>query len=121
MKITIKVPGRVRMNLTSVIKPLFDGVIAAFNGHDGTDMHVVTKRIAAELCTGQEEIVRLLEDEQMAILGSRRLVWPWREGIQWNPSDDRLVAGELSIAEFASQREWELSGELFEVNQETSS
>lgn len=116
MRVTINVPKKASLNLTSVIKPLFDGIVAAFNRHDGSYMELVTVRIATELGIDHKEVACLLEDETMSMLGPRRLVWPWRNSIQWNPSDDLLVAGELFLAHYASEREWELSGELFEVH-----
>lgn len=120
LKVTIYVPKRTSLNLASVIKPIFDGIMAAFNRHDGSCVNLVTERLAAALGVDQKELACLLEDETMAILGARRLVWPRGSGVQWNPSDDLLVAGELSLVDHISEREWRLSGELFEVHQTKS-
>ena len=114
LKVTIHVPKSTSLNLTSVIKPIFDGIVAAFSRHDGS-MNLVTKRLAAALGIDQKELTCLLESETMAILGARRLVWPRGSDVQWNPNDDLLVASELSLVDCVSEGEWELSGELFEV------
>lgn len=117
LKVTIHVPKSTSLNLTSVIKPVFDGIAAAFSRHEG-GTNLATKRLADALGIGQKELIRLLGNETMAILGSRRLVYPRGNGIQWNPNDALLVAGELSVIEYASDEgEWQLSGELFEVRE----
>lgn len=120
LKVTIHVSRSAGINLTSVIKPVFDGIVAAFNRHDGSDMNLVAKRLATDLSIDQKEVICLSEDETMAILGTRRLIWPRGSGVQWNPSDNLLVAGELSLVDHVSKPEWELSGELFEVRETKS-
>ena len=32
-------------------------------------------------------------------LGGRRLIWPRGQGVQWNPADERCVAGEIRLVE----------------------
>lgn len=119
LKVTIHVPKSTSLNLTSVIKPVFDGIVAAFSRDEGS-MNLATKRLAVALGIGQKELICLLENETMAILGSRRLVHPRGSGVQWNPNDALLVAGELSVADYAPEGEWQLSGELFEVRETRS-
>jgi len=114
LKVTIHVPKSTSRNLTSVIKLVFDGIVAAFSKHDGS-IDLVAKRLAAALGIDQQGLTYLLENKTMAILGARSLVWPRGNGVQWNPNDDLLVASELSLVDCVSEGEWELSGELFEV------
>ena len=114
LEVTIHVPRGTRLNLTSVIKPVFDGIVAAFSRDEG-GMDLATERLAAALGIDQEELTGLLEDETMAVLGSRRLVHPRGRGVQWNPNDDLLVAGEFSFADDAPEGEWRLSGKLLEA------
>jgi hypothetical protein len=120
LKVTIHVPRSTNLNLTSVIKPVFDGIVAAFSRHDGSDMNLVTERLSTALGIDQKDLTCLLEDETMAILGARKLLWPRGSGVQWNPNDDLLVANELSLVDYVSERGWELSGELFEVRETKS-
>lgn len=120
LKVTIHIPKSTSLNLTSVIKPVFDGIVAAFNRHDGSWVNLIAERLATTLSVDQKDLAYFLEDGAMAILGARRLVWPRASGVQWNPSDDLLVAGELSLVGCGSDREWGLSGELFEGRQTKS-
>ena len=115
LQVTVHVPKGTNLNLTSVIKPVFDGIVTAFSRDEG-GMDLATERLAAALGIGQEELICLLEDETMAVLGSRRLVRPRGRGVQWNPNDDLLVAGEFSFADDAPEGEWRLSGKLFEIH-----
>jgi hypothetical protein len=100
-----------------VIKPVFDGVIAAFHQHDGTNDEELSKRLASKLGKDWAEILRHLHDSTIAVLGTRRLLWLRGEGVQWNPGDDGCVAGELLLDESSSSGFFELSGELFEVKE----
>ena len=109
---TIHVPKNTSLNLTSVIKPVFDGIMAACSRHDGSEINLVAERLATALDIDQKDLICLLGDKTMAILGARKLVRPRGSGLQWNPNDDLLVANELSLADYASEQEWELSGEL---------
>jgi hypothetical protein len=114
LRIIIHAPRGANLNLTSVIKPLFDGVMSAFSAHeDGADL--VADRLAGILGLKETEVIRLLKSNAMAALGPRKLIWPRAHGVQWNPNDDLLVAGELSLAISDSETQWALSGELFYV------
>jgi len=63
-----------------------------------------------------EDVVAHLGDNTNAVLGRGRLLWPWRNSIQWNPAVDCCVAGELLF--MRSTKDFvELSGELFEVRE----
>ena len=86
-------PADLRVNLAAITKPLVDGVIAAFHAHDDpASLDLVASRVAAELGASVDEIRALLLEDRTAILGARRLLWPWRDGVQWNPADDRCLA-----------------------------
>jgi hypothetical protein len=115
LEVRIHAPKNTRLNLTSAIKPVCDGIMASFSKHDGSFMDSVTKRLAPALGIDHEEFEYLLQDEGLALLGTRRLVWPRGKGVQWNPNDDLLVLGKLSLGDRSADREWRLSGELFEV------
>jgi hypothetical protein len=93
LDLVLEAPADGRVNLAVIAKPLLDGVVAAFHAHDDTaTLDVVGGRIAAQLDASVDEICGLLSADQAAILGTRRLVWPWRDGVQWNPADDLCLA-----------------------------
>lgn len=107
-------PG-IRFNLTSTIKRVFDGVLSSFHQHSGPAQKVATI-LAGRMSIQPDRILEQLADESENLLGTRRLVWPRADGVQWNPADDRCVAGELLVGSLSSdQRRYKISGELFKV------
>lgn len=115
MSVTISLPRRTVLNLAEVIKPVFDGIVAALHSHDGTMLEEVSHRLGEKLGVEAKQIAQELLDESRAVLGKRKLVHPWRDVVQWNPADDRVVAGELTIRNNSDAELWGLSGELYEV------
>ena len=82
--------GGVRRSTASLIKPMLDGVIAAFH-FDDAPAHEAVDRLAHHLGRPESDV-----REQLTVggapLGRRALVRPFREGLQWNPADDLCVA-----------------------------
>jgi hypothetical protein len=115
VSITIRKPRNSKLSLASVVKTILDGVIAAFHAHDGTKLDVVSERLGAKLGLTPVDAKCLLLDKRLDLLGTRKLVWPFKNGIQWNPADDRCVAAELLIDDSGTESGWQLSGELFTV------
>jgi hypothetical protein len=117
VKLKIRPPRgrRVRVN-SDLVKAIFDGVICAFQAQTDTAvLQLVSARIAATLHADPAEIEQLLLDQRRAVIGVvPRLVHPRGVGVQWNPSDDWCVAGELLPADPAGER-WAISGEVIEL------
>ena len=103
-------------NLASVVKPILDGVIAAFHGHDGTDNDRVATHLSGYLGETREQMDRWLLNNQANALGKLRLIWPRGQGVQWNPADDRCMAVEVSIG-LGGAASATFGGELFSVEQ----
>jgi hypothetical protein len=100
-----------------LLKGVFDGVICAFQAHIDT---MVLPEVAARLATGLPADVTEIEghllDQRRAVLGSvHRLVYPYRNGVKWDPTDHLCVAGELLAAEPIEDR-WAIKGELVELH-----
>lgn len=112
LALTIHAPNGSVLNLAAVVKPFFDGVVASFHQHDDAGDKEVSRRLALSLGVDLDEIHAALQDRERNILGTRRLLWPWGDYVQWNPADDSCVAGSLMLEH--SER-WYLSGQLFEV------
>lgn len=112
LALTIHAPNGSMLNLAAVVKPFFDGVVASFHQHDDAADKEVSRRLALSLGVGLNEIHAALQDRERNILGTRRLLWPWGDYVQWNPADDSCAAGSLMLEH--SER-WHLSGQLFEV------
>lgn len=92
--------GLVR-STASVLKPMLDGVIAGLH-RDGSPVDETVRRLATRLHQG-EEVVRSRLVAADAPLGSRVLVRPFRDGLQWNPADDLCVACTVENAAPPSQ------------------
>ncbi len=95
--------------LLSMLKVLIDGAISTLHGHDGTDLAEVAGRVAARLGSGPAGVATMMMDPKTAVLGTRRLLWPFRSFVQWNPADDQLVRVSL---ESQSASTWSVSGRI---------
>lgn len=93
------------------MKPLIDGIIAAFHGHIGGDERPID-RVAQSLHVSVDSVRSALMSSDRNILGDRVLLRPFGAGVQWNPADDRLVAIEMRHHDAARL---EVSGQLHEA------
>jgi hypothetical protein len=114
-----------------LVKSVFDGAICAYQAHTDTAvLPIVAERIAAALGEDPHEITSLLLDQRHAVLGAvPQLVKPygknWKTGtaaagVQWNPSDEMCVAGELLPDATGEQQlteapHWAIKGQLIEL------
>jgi len=115
MTVNIHPPPGKALNLTAVIKPLLDGIIAALHVHDGSALEDISNRLAGRLPTSPALVAQALMDSQRAVLEPRRLVYPFQQFVQWNPADDLLVAADIKVDSIAGERPWSMSGELYSV------
>ena len=93
LELRVELPHGARVNLAALAKPLIDGIVAGFHEHDDSaSLDLVASRVGAQISVPAEEVRSLLSRNAAGILGSRRLLWPWRDGVQWNPADDRCLA-----------------------------
>lgn len=111
LRLQVGVPEGVDVAVVRILKALVDGALAALHVHDGTDAEIVAARVAAKVGVSAEEAREALADRRHAVLGERRLLWPFRDGVQWNPADDRLAAIEL-YGERVTGPAWTIAGEL---------
>ena len=83
----------------TLIKPIFDAAISALHVHDNPVAR--TAAIDRLVSSGQGDFAaleRLLTDARFDLLGPRNLLSAYRDGVKWNPEDERCVAGELRWA-----------------------
>ncbi len=113
--VIVKAPANDAINISGVMKPLLDGLIAAFHAHNGEKIEQISQRLGATLHTDQSAVVKLLNDQSGAILGRRRLLGPFRKGIMWNPADDLCLAAELLVERHDGNGRL-ISGSLFEID-----
>lgn len=110
--ITLAIPNRMNTNAASVVKPLFDGVIASFHQHNGMDIDEISDRLSMKLDADSKGLKELLLNDASNLLGRRRLLWLRDQGVQWNPRDDDCVAGELLIRK-VKVNDYHISGHIF--------
>lgn len=115
--LTVTVAGGWRRlrNPARLLKKVFDGVICAAHAHDGAQLEEVSARLARELGENPEGVSQLLTGRDQAALGLRPLVCCRSAGVQWNPGDDRCVAGEIFFQSEAAPSPWKLSTDLYRV------
>lgn len=117
--LTVEISAPREVHLASVMKPLIDGVIAAFHAHDGSDTAELAQRVADSLFLDQHDVRTLLDGSERAALGRRRLLWRRGAGVQWNPGDDLLQAVLLRATTHPGMG-WSIAGRIVRLNQATS-
>jgi hypothetical protein len=108
-------PGLNR-SAADLIKPLLDGIIAAYHSH--AELAIPSRAQAESAGLGSlVDLPRHLRDDRWAALGSRRLWWPnGGTRIQWNPADDYCVAAEILLDPTLTSGGWRLSGILHDAS-----
>ena len=105
--------GRSSRRLIGLLKPMVDGIVAAFH-IDPAPSEVAVIRLAAHLEMTPAAIAGALE-QAPSPLGQRRLLWPYRDGVQWNPADELCVACHVDIDHRLPPDSYE--GELLHVSE----
>jgi len=91
-------------NLAALIKPAVDGVQCSLLGYDGERLDAVVRRV--EETARRPELARD-RLQTTGPLGHQHFVYLRGDGLQWSPTDDRLVRIEL---EFGQDHEAGLEG-----------
>lgn len=116
--LTVDISAPRELHLALVMKPLIDGVVAAFHAHDGSDGAELAKRVADPLFLDQHEVRTLLDGSERAVLGRRRLLWRRGAGVQWNPGDDLLQAALLRATTHIGTG-WSIAGRIVRLDRAT--
>ncbi|MBM3332952.1 hypothetical protein FJY68_14090 [candidate division WOR-3 bacterium] len=115
MSIALHVPPSHRtLNLASIVKPLIDGVVAAFHLHDGKCLDEIGSRLATRIGVRRRDVERFLIEGE-AILDKRTLVRPFRAGVQWYPGDDAIVVCRVLVDNGPPEDGIAFSGTLYET------
>lgn len=97
-----------------VLKPLLDAVISAFHLDVNANDLFVTTQVAEQARTADaKQVEAFLGDEQYNVLGSRVVVGRYRNGVKWNPADERCVLAQIVLKR--RQGRPTFSGQLFAV------
>ena len=89
VRVFIKTPVQ-KVNSGNIIKPLLDGIISAM--HYQANDHPIP-----DILSKQHK--KFLKRKDSSILGERRLVYDYRNGLMWNPQDE-LCTEAILIKEF---------------------
>lgn len=112
--LVLHVPAAADVSALSVVKPLVDGLVAAFHTHDGSDLEELERRLSGALGEQASRVRARLLSSARAVLGRRRLLWKRADGVQWNPGDDRCRVARIRPLRDSGST-WRVSGTLFPV------
>jgi hypothetical protein len=114
LRVEIVSPRGVGLSLASLVKRVFDGVISGLHTYSGSRQAVVSERLAPYVGLPASDVATLLTQDRLAVLGPREVVWPYRNGVQWNPADDRCLQG-VFLSSASDADEWLLKGEIYSL------
>lgn len=98
LDVVLALPATSPLGLASSMKRLLDGLVSSFHAHDGSgDVDLVAGRLAQQLGTHSIAALKQLLLQGPAVLGTRSLVRPFGDGVQWNPADDWLVTIDVQV------------------------
>jgi hypothetical protein len=86
--------NQMKFNIVAIMKSLVDGVISAYHSESNIDDAAV-ERISKKLKIDKMRIIEYLKTDEYSILSKRNLVSAYRNGVKWNPADDKCK--ELTI------------------------
>ena len=111
--IEVKITAPRAINLTSIIKPLLDGLICAFHRYDGNINDDILNVLFSQIGVDKSTLKDMLIDNNFNVLGKRNLIWKRGNSVQWNPADDLCVA--IRVMLDIRQGDWKIDGKLFSV------
>ena len=77
-------------NIVSLIKPMIDGIISSF--HFQIDVsESVLNIVSRKLDITNDKAKEMFSEKPFSILGERKLVSLYRNGIKWNPEDEKCT------------------------------
>jgi hypothetical protein len=108
--------GRPTLANPNLVKALIDGTVAAFQAHGNRrSARGLATRVSPTTSQPIDLMAHYLLDDRRAVLGvANELLYPRGNGVQWNPSDQLCVAGQVVIRP-TSRAIWTLSGQIHSV------
>ncbi len=114
LDLVLHVPASDGVSMLSVVKPLVDGLTAAFHAHDGSNLEEIARRLSGALGEPGSRVAARLQSSERAVLGRCTLLWARANGVQWNPGDDRCRVARIRPLRDGGST-WRVSGTLFPV------
>ena len=85
----ISIPGEYN-HVASVVKSMVDGIISALHTERSRDRKAEV-RLATKLGVDVDTVTSFLGRTEFAVLGERNLLRAYRNGVKWNPADERCT------------------------------
>jgi hypothetical protein len=114
LNIHIRSSEKEPFKLTTLMKPILDGVISSFHKlPDNTQVDEIASNVN-DFLIKSETWKQLLLDERNSVLPPHQYVRPYRRNsLQWSPMDARCKEARITI-EYGAEK-WSFSGEMYEI------
>jgi len=110
LSIVIEIPEKHR-NITSLFKPMIDGLISAFHYQNSVNQDVLNY-ITKKKHISDDVVLSQLSHKDYTFLGERNLISSYRNGIKWNPEDEKCT--KVNIRQIrALNDKVKISGKIF--------
>ena len=96
IEVGLSLPDGQVINTASVVKQLFDGVVASFHAPQSVD-NQVAELVAAEVGTDVATAKRWLTRAGRVVVSRRCPVELYRGSVRWHPDDSRLKSGKIVV------------------------
>lgn len=108
--LSIYIHGPEKIQLTTSIKPMIDGIVSSMHAHDGSNLDKIVPRLSKQLSIEPEKIKELLLEEENTVLGKKKLLSLRDKSIQWHPDDNLMT--EITVGH-EEGKQWHISGSLY--------
>jgi hypothetical protein len=111
--IEIDKPRNEILNIVNVQKPLLDGIISVFHEAANVDKDII-RYIALKTRYSVEAIENFVSNNKTAVLSKRDIIQKYREGIKWNPQDEKCIDVRIMVRE-TDDKLYKISGKMFKI------
>jgi len=114
IEVSIDTP-RKKLNLTSIIKPLLDGLISAFHQQNKKNLtHEVLERLSNQIEYSTADTEKNLLEDKFNLFGKCDLVRKHGEnGFKWYPADHLCDAIKIRVSH--GKEHWKIDGKIFSI------
>lgn len=102
-------------NIVSLMKSLLDGIISGYHDEEKLDDDAI-ERLSKSLNSDKLKIEKYIQNKQFAVLGKRNLVSKYRNGVKWNPADEKCKEVIIIPKYSKNIKTPKIMGELYLIN-----
>jgi hypothetical protein len=111
LNIEIGTPKNEVINIINIQKPLLDGLISVFHKATNVSKEAI-EYMATKTNHSIEEIQCIINNNKVTVLPQRDIIQKYREGIKWNPQDEKCTDVRIIIRE-TDDKNYKISGYMF--------